>query len=203
MDKTQLIQLLRKTGFSEKIINAFEKVPREKFVPENVKGMAYENIALPINESATISQPSTIAIALSMLRINEGYKVLEIGSGCGYVLALISEIIGERGKVFGVEILKELADKSRENLKNYKNIEIFNLNGKDGLNEKTPFNRILISAAIEEIPEKILNQLDENGRIVAPIGRGFMQTLTSIKRVKNEFITEKKIPGFVFVPFII
>jgi|SRR3989344_2839940 len=202
MDKEQLMSLLKSENFNEKIINAFSKVKRENFVNTNMKNMAYENIALPISESETISQPSTIALALSMLKPKENQKILEIGSGCGYVLALISEIVGENGKVFGVEIVKELAERSRINLKNYKNIEIFNLNGNKGLLERAPFNRILISAALEEVPNKILSQLDEKGILVAPIGPGFMQTLTSIRKIEENFIIEKEIPGFIFVHFV-
>ena len=202
MDKEQLMSLLKSENFNEKIINAFSKVKRENFVNTNMKNMAYENIALPISESETISLPSTIALALSMLKPKENQKILEIGSGCGYVLALISEIVGENGKVFGVEIVKELAERSRINLKNYKNIEIFNLNGNKGLLERAPFNRILISAALEEVPNKILSQLDEKGILVAPIGPGFMQTLTSIRKIEENFIIEKEIPGFIFVHFV-
>ena len=201
MDKSQLIGLLKSEGFSEKIINAFEKVKRENFVPENFKKLAYENIALPITESETISQPSTIAIALSMLKLKENQKVLEIGSGCGYVLALISEIVREKGKVCGVEIVQDLAEKSRQNLKNYKNIIVYNRNGKVKA-EEAPFNRILISAALEEVPKEILEQLEENGMLVAPVGPGFMQTLTSIRRIKDKFVVEKEIPGFIFVHFV-
>jgi len=202
MKKPQLLQTLKEKGFPEKIANAFEKVQRENFVPENAKKLAYENIALPIGNSATISQPSTIATMLLLLQLEKNQKVLEIGSGCGYVLALLSEIVGEKGKVFGIEVVKELAETSKENLKEYGNVEIFNKNGKNGLPEKAPFDRILISAALKKIPEEVLNQLKENGIVVAPLGSKSMQTLNSIKRVKNEFITIKKIPGFVFVPFL-
>ncbi len=202
MDKTQLISLMKNEGFDEKIINAFEKVKREDFVGEGMKKLAYENIALPISESETISQPSTIAIALSMLKLRENQKVLEIGSGCGYVLALISEIMDRKGKVFGIEIVKKLAEKSKELLRNYKNIEVFNKNGNKGFPEQAPFDRIIISAACQQIPREILEQLNDKGIIVAPVGPGFMQTLTSMKRTGNEFAVTKEIPGFIFVRFV-
>lgn len=202
MNKEQLIQSLRHNDFSEKIVSAFAKVKREDFIQGNLKNLAYEDIALPINRSQTISQPSTIAFMLSLLKLKNSQKVLEIGSGCGYVLALISEIVGEKGEVYGVEVIKELADKSRINLKNYKNIKVFNKNGKTGFPEKAPFDRILISAALEKIPQGILEQLKEKGVIVAPIGPGFMQSLVSVKRIGNKFIEEKIMPGFIFVPFV-
>jgi protein-L-isoaspartate(D-aspartate) O-methyltransferase len=201
MDKGQLIALLRHEGYHERIINAFGKVKREDFLPDNFKKLAYENIALPISSEQTMSQPSTIALSLSLLKLKENQKVLEIGSGCGYVLALMSEIVGEKGRVYGVEIVPDLAEKSKHSLKNYFNIKVYNRNGKI-ISEESPFNRILISAALEEVPKEIYEQLEENGVLVAPIGSRFMQTLTSIRKTKDKVVIEKEIPGFVFVHFV-
>ncbi len=201
MNKSELLQSLKKQGFSEKIIQAFAKVPRENFIRDDLQKFAYEDIALPI-DGETISQPSTIASMLSLLKIHENQKVMEIGSGCGYVLALISEIVGERGKVFGVEISRKLAEESGKILKSYKNILVFNKNGKYGLNEEAPFDRILISAALEKIPDMVLSQLKENGVIVAPIGDASMQVLTSMRKHENNFFILERIPGFIFVPFV-
>jgi len=201
MDKEELIRSLKNKGFSDKIVNAFTRVKRENFVHENFKKLAYEDIALPLSNDQTISQPSTIALALSLLKLKENKKVLEIGSGCGYTLALMSEIIGEGGKVYGVEIVKGLYDESLENIKGYQNIKIYNRNGKIHA-EEAPFNRILISAALSEIPHEILDQLDDNGIIVAPLGSNFMQTLTSIRKIEGKFVVEKEIPGFIFVHFV-
>jgi len=201
MDKIQLLSSLKARGFSPQILKAFEKVTRENFVPEKIKQHAYEDTALPIGKVQTISQPYTIAMMLSLLELKKGQDVLEIGSGCGYVLALISEIIGSTGKVFGIEIIKELADKSGDNLVNYKNIKVHNKNGADGLKEKAPFDRILISAACKEIPKELLSQLKNNGIIVAPVG-SYEQSLVAVKRIKDKFITQKEIPGFIFVKFV-
>lgn len=201
MNKEELLQNLKKQGFSDKIIQAFAKIQREDFIKFDLRKFAYEDIALPLN-GETISQPSTIAFMLSLLKLHENQRIMEIGSGCGYVLALISEIIGKNGKVFGVEISHKLAKKSKQTLENYKNIFIFNKNGKYGLSEQAPFDRILISAALEKIPELVLSQLKEEGIIVAPIGDASMQILTSIKKHKNNFFVLKRIPGFIFVPFI-
>jgi protein-L-isoaspartate(D-aspartate) O-methyltransferase len=188
--------------FSKQILEAFEKVPRENFVLEQIKHLAYEDRALPIGKGQTISQPYTIAKMLELLELKKEQRVLEIGSGCGYVLALLSEIVGKNGEVFGVEIIKELVENSRKNLQNYENIKIYNKNGADGLNEKFPYTRILISAGCEKIPGKILQQLKEDGILVVPIGPRYEQTLTKIQRKKNKFIIKKKIPGFIFVKFI-
>jgi protein-L-isoaspartate(D-aspartate) O-methyltransferase len=201
MEKEELIRSLKAKGFHDRIISAFQRVKRENFIHENFKKLAYEDIAIPITPDQTISQPSTIALALSILKLKPGQKVLEVGSGCGYTLALISDIIGEEGKAYGVEIVKELVNESLKNIKNSNNVKIYNKNGKEKL-EEAPFNRILISAAISEIPHEILDQLSDNGIIVAPIGSDFLQTLTSIRKIEGKYIVEKEIPGFIFVKFI-
>ncbi len=203
MNKNQLLKSLKQEGFSKEILDAFSKVKRENFIPENMKSKAYEDTALSIEKRQTISQPYTIATILSLLNLKKAQKVLEIGSGCGYVLALISEIIGSnKGKVYGIEIIKSLADKSKINLADYNNIEIYNKNGDDGLKEKAPFDRIIISAALEEIPEKLIEQLREEEFLVAPIGSQYEQTLTSFQKINGKLEIREEIPGFVFVPFV-
>ena len=200
MNKTQLLQSLKQKGFSKEILNAFSKVKRENFIPREIKSQAYEDTALPIGEGQTISQPYTIAMMLSLLELKPQQKVLEVGSGCGYVLALISEIT--KSKVFGIEIIKELAEKSKQNLKDYKNIKVYNRNGAEGLEQEALFDRILISAACKEIPKQLLSQLKENGILVAPVGSKYEQSLVAVQKKKNKFIVRKEIPGFVFVPFV-
>ena len=199
MNKQQLLSSLKQQGFSKQILNAFSKVPRENFIPQELKPQAYEDNALPIGKEQTISQPYTIAMMLSLLELKPKHKVLEVGSGCGYVLALISEITKE--KVFGIEIIKELAEKSKQNLKNY-DVEVYNKNGAEGLEEKAPFSKILISAACKKIPKKLLSQLKDNGIIVAPVGPRYEQSLVAVQKKKNKFIVKKEIPGFIFVKFV-
>ena len=200
--KQILLESLKEKGFSNKIIGAFEKVKREDFVPENLKERAYEDAPLPIGKGQTISQPYTIATMLSLLELKEGQKVLEVGSGCGYVLALLSSIVGKDGKVFGIEIIKELAEKSKENLKDCKNVKIHLGNGKNGLSKEAPFNRILISAAYKKIPEKLIGQLKDKGIIVAPIGNVYGQSLVAYQKTNGKLRLKKEIPGFIFVPLV-
>lgn len=203
MNKEELIQLLREKQFPPKILDVFAEVPREDFVPYQFRGKAYEDTALPIGHGQTISQPRTIALMLSEMDIQQGHKVLEIGSGSGYVLALISHLVGKKGKVFGMEVVKELFLKSREKLEGYRNVNIHHKNGAFGLEEEAPFHRILISAACRNIPEKLMAQLKVNGILVAPVGSRFEQEMVVIKRKSEaEFEIIKKIPGFIFVPFV-
>ncbi len=201
MNKVQLLEHLKRQGFSKVILGAFSKVKRENFIPKSLESRAYEDRPLPIGQGATISQPYTIAKMLELFDLKQGQKVLELGSGCGYVLALISEIIREKGKVYGMEIVSELAEKSKENLRDYKNIEIYNRNGRQGLKQEAPFDRILISAAAEKPPKKVLDQLKDKGILIAPIGPRYEQTLTVIQREGKKFNTIKELKGFMFVPF--
>jgi protein-L-isoaspartate(D-aspartate) O-methyltransferase len=186
-------------------LNAFEKVPREKFIPELLKPHAYEDNALPIEGGQTISQPYTIAVMLNLLDLElDVSKVLEVGSGSGYVLALLAEIVGSQEKVYGIEIAKELYKKSLRNLKKagYSFAKVYNKNGSEGLTEEAPFSRILISAACEKVPDDLLKQLKDKGILVAPIDTYDGQELIKIQRQKDKFIIKQKIPGFVFVRFV-
>lgn len=202
MNKTQLLEHLKKQRFPKKILDAFSKVKRENFISKDLKERAYNDLPLPIGQGATISQPYTIATMLQLLELEEGQKVLELGSGCGYVLALISEIVGEKGEVYGVEIVSELAEKSKENVRNYNNIKVYNKDGKKGLREAAPFDRILISAACESVPKQVLNQLKDKAILVAPIGSKYGQTLVAIQRDKDDFKIKEQLQGFAFVPFV-
>ena len=195
MNKHQLIQHLKNYSFSDKIIKAFEKVPRENFLPESLKEHAYDDNALPLEKGATISQPYTIAFMLELLEVKPDDKILEIGSGCGYVLALLSHLT--KNKIYGIEIIKSLAEKSKKILSFQKNIHVSTKNGFSGLPEKAPFDRILISASSEKLPVHLYSQLKPNGIIVTPVKNSIYQ----IKKQSNK-ITEKEFPGFIFVSLI-
>ena len=203
MNKSHLIKSLRNKGFSDEIVRAFLKIKRENFIHKSLLESAYEDTALPIGYEQKISQPYTIALMLSELGLRPGQKVLEVGSGSGYVLALLSEISKGKGKIFGMEIIRELAEKSRKILADRKNIKIYNKSGFGGLFGEAPFDKVLVSAAVREIPKNLLNQLNPNGGIiVAPKGPVFEQSIVVIKRKGNNFKTKKEIPGFIFVPLV-
>ncbi len=196
MNKDELLASLRKKGFSEEIVSAFDKVKREDFVPQHLVGYAYEDMALPVMDGSTLSQPSTVAFMLNLLELKEDNKVLEIGSGSGYALALLSEIVS-KGKVYGIEIIQELGVKSKEYLKDKTNVEILIRDGSKGLPEYAPFDRILISASAKEVPRHLLTQMSENSILVAAVNQSIFQ----IKKTK-EGIIEKEFPGFAFVPLV-
>ena len=195
MNKEELLASLKRKGFSDEVVNAFAKVKREEFVPQNLVGYAYEDMPLPITEGSTLSQPSTVAFMLNLLEIKEGQKVLEIGSGTGFALAVLSEIVGEKGKVYGMEINQSLAIESKKRTEGKKNVEIIIRSGVNGLPEFAPFDRILISASAKDIPYPLLSQLKEDGILVAAVN----QSIVQVKRERGQTF-EKEFPGFVFVP---
>ncbi len=205
--RKELVEAMKANGSIEtkSVEAAFLKVKRENFVPAHLEKEAYENTSLPIGFSQTISQPSTIAIMLEMLEVKKGETVLEVGSGCGYALALLSELTGEKGKVFGVEISKELFEFSKKNLeKNQtKNAEVFRKDGSLGLAEKAPFDKIIVSAACPFLPKPLFDQLKEKGRAVAPVGDLGTQIMQAIsKKNGNPIKTQYLQNYFTFVPLL-
>ena len=194
MDKTQLINELKSQGFSKKILNAFSKIKRENFIPTNLKPFAYNDQPLPIADSSTISQPYTIAFMLNLLELTNNLKILEIGSGSGYVLALINQL-SKKSQIYGIDKIKELVEKSKKLLS--KNIKIISGDGSKGLEKNAPFDRILSSASFKKTPTHLFKQLKNNGIFVTPIQDSIFQ----FKKINNK-IKSKEFPGFIFIPII-
>lgn len=195
--KQLLIESLREKGFDEKILNAFQKVKRENFVPDHLKAYAYEDMALPIEAGSTISQPYTIAFMLSLLDPKQNQRILEIGSGSGYVLSLISEII-KNGEIYGIEINKTLAIKSKKLLEKDSNIDIIHRSGISDLPNLGDLDRILISASCPDlrIPYNLVEQLAPGGILVSPV----QSSIFKLTKTQEGKILKQEHPGFVFVP---
>jgi len=205
MKREQLVQYMLASGAikSASVKNAFLNVKRENFMPAHLQSAAYSDEALPIGLGQTISQPSTIAAMLELLQVQEGNNVLEIGAGSAYVLALLAELAGKKGKIYGIEILAELKQRAEQTLKkcNCKNIKLKVGDGTLGWEEKAPFERILLSAACPYVPKPLIEQLAENGRLVAPVGDKFTQMMSIIKKLKGHIIKEEFLENyFAFVP---
>ncbi len=197
--KEKLLESLRRQRFSPKIIEAFAKIEREKFVPEEFIENAYDDVTIPLpGDGSTISQPSTIATMLQLLEINQNSKILEIGAGSGYVLALMSQIAPE-GEIYGVEIKTSLAARSQRMLSDNPKIKIFNADGSLGLSQCAPYDRILISASAPNLETvyQILDQLKDEGILVAPV----QESLFQIKKAGNQ-IQKHEFKGYLFVPLI-
>jgi len=203
MEKAELIAKLKKEGVlkSPEIIRAFEKVPRERFVPEKYKGLAYEDIPLPIGYGQTISQPTTIAIMLEALKVRKRDKVLDVGSGLGYLAALLAEIAKE-GKVVSIEIIPELWKRAKENLRNYKNVVCILGDGSKGYEKEAPYDRIVVSAAARKIPKALIEQLKVKGRMVIPVGNLECQRMYLVEKLGKGRIRKSSLGYFVFVPLI-
>jgi protein-L-isoaspartate(D-aspartate) O-methyltransferase len=173
---------------SESVEKAFREVDRARFVPESRIDEAYNDYALPISDKATISGPHMVAINTELLSVQEGDDVLEIGSGSGYQLAIISELTGQKGKVTGVEIEEELVQRSRERLSDRENVSVIHGSGVKPVEET--FDRILFSCAIDSI-EPFLSKLKDDGVLVAPVNEGSSQV---VKRYDNgEVSTHEKV----------
>lgn len=196
MGKEELISLLRKKGFKEEVVAAFEKVRREEFVPEHLIGYVYDDISLPIEDGSTISQPSTIAFMLELLEVKDKMRILEIGSGSGFVLSLLNAL-SPNGEIYGIELNKRIAVQAKKRLLANKRIHVLNSNGFRGLPEKAPFDRILVSATFKDKPYHLLSQLSENGILVAPVRDAILQIKKS-GGIANEQLFE----GFAFVPMV-
>lgn len=203
--KNKLIDDLIKDGFlkSPRLIDAFRRVDRMSFVIDYVKNEAYRNTPLAIGFGQTISQPLTVAFMLELLDVKEGNKVLDVGSGSGWTTALLAELVGENGKVYGIEIIPELYEFGKANVMRYSYItkgiaEMYLGNGLYGLPDKAPFDRILCSAEAREIPEAFKEQLKIGGKMVLPMNNSLWLIE---KKTETDFESEE-FPGFVFVPLI-
>ena len=147
---------------SSELKDAFVAINRKDFVPEDYAEEAYEDYPLPLGSTGqTISQPTTVAFMLELLDPRKGEKVLDVGSGSGWTTALLVRLVGESGEVIGVEIIPELVELGNNNLKkyNFKNAEILRAEKNIGLPKKAPFDKILVSAAAEDLPKKLMEQL--------------------------------------------
>ena len=200
-----LIDSLIEQGWlkTPRIINAFRKIKRIDFLPEDMKDLAELNEALSIDHGQTISQPLVVAFMLELLDPKPGDKVLDIGAGSGWTSALLSEIVKDKGKVIAIEIIPELIEFGRKNIAKYNFIEkgiaeFVCADGSKGYEKEAPFDKVLCSAEAKEVPLAWKDQLKTGGRIVTPIGSSIW---LFIKKSSQQF-EEKEHPGFVFVPLI-
>lgn len=180
------------------VLRAFQDAERAHFLPEEVRSRAGENVPLPIGYGQTNSQPYTVAFMLELLEVEPGTKVLDVGCGSGWTSALLGYMVGINGSVTGTEIVPELADDAAVNTEAYSSVEIEHTEDVLGAPDKAPFERILVSAGAETVPQTLLDQLAEEGVIVIPVG-GVVRKITKLSG--NE-LEEEQYPGFAFVPLV-
>ena len=198
-ERKALVAYLKKEGITDKLVlSVMEKVPREKFLPDNLQHLAYENHALPIGAGQTISQPYTVAFMLGALCVRKGMKVLEIGTGSGYNAALLSKLVGAKGKVVTIEVVEDLVDNVKKVLKKFRNVTVVSGDGSVGYVKGKLYDRIIVTAACPEVNKEWIDQLKVSGILVAPIGIG-VQSMTKIVKKKAK-IVEEYLGYFQFVP---
>ena len=200
--KIRLLMELRRQGLSDtRVLGAIERVPREQFVPASFQDQAYENIALPINQGQTISQPGVVAFMTEALQVGERMKVLEIGTGSGYQAAVLSKLCR---RVYTVERYRSLlrAAEARFHALKIPNITSRVGDGNKGWPEQAPFDRIIVTAAATEVPAALLDQLAPGGILVVPVGEDpATQRIVRIRRTEDGFTRETLMP-VRFVPLL-
>jgi protein-L-isoaspartate(D-aspartate) O-methyltransferase len=193
-------QIMGRGVVTPRVIEAFRKVPRHLFVPEQFLTHAYNDHPLPIGEGQTISQPYMVALMTDLLDLSKEDKVLEIGTGSGYQAAILAELGNE---VFTVERHKLLAERSERILKelNYQNVKVLVGDGTKGWKEFSPYQKIIVTASAPDVPQPLFVQLDEMGKLVIPVGGRWSQDLILVQKRKGKMI-RNSVCGCVFVPLI-
>jgi protein-L-isoaspartate(D-aspartate) O-methyltransferase len=199
--RDRMLARLREQGIKdETTLSAIGSIPRHIFVDEALSIRAYEDVSLPIGFGQTISQPYIVARMTEILR-NGGQlnKVLEIGTGCGYQTAVLSRVARE---ILSLERIRPLVMKARDNLRTLKcsNVKLDHADGREGLEDYAPFDGIIVTAAASHVPQELLSQLIEGGRMVIPIGTD-SQTLYLIENVAGEY-KQTKLEAVKFVPLL-
>jgi protein-L-isoaspartate(D-aspartate) O-methyltransferase len=209
----KLIQNLIKEGIlsSPRVIEAVRKIPRERFLPENMRSYSAVDTPLPIGFGQTASAPHMVSIMNEALHLDSGLKVLEVGAGSGWHAATIAELIApkaaprsEWGHVYTVEIVQGLAEFARKNIMNNgygDRVTIVHADGSMGHPEKAPYDRILVTAAAPDIPKPLIDQLKLTGIMLIPVGSlSLFQNLIKITKTSDGQIKEENLGGVAFVP---
>jgi len=192
---------IKKRGVSDKrVLSAMEEIPRHQFVEEGLKGVAYQDGPLPIGMDQTISQPYIVGLMTELLDVAEEHKVLEIGTGSGYQAAVISRLAMS---VITVERIPELYKKAKETLRKlgYNNITVVMADGSIGYKQYAPYDRIIVTAASPSVPDDLIDQLADEGKIVIPVGGMHTQQLFVFKKEGDKIIKTESI-GVRFVPLL-
>ncbi|UCH98748.1 MAG: protein-L-isoaspartate(D-aspartate) O-methyltransferase [Candidatus Aminicenantes bacterium] len=202
-DRLRMVRLLQFYGIKDKpVLTAMEKVRRHMYIPENYRRRvnAYGDHPCPIGYGQTISQPFIVAYMTEKMKVNPGEKVLEIGTGSGYQAAILAEL---GTKVYSIEIIPELAAHAKKALKSegYDNVQVLRGDGYKGWPEHAPFDVVIVTCAPEKVPQKLVEQLKEGGRMILPVGRPYRQRLVILRKIKGKVKKEDDL-SVMFVPMV-
>jgi protein-L-isoaspartate(D-aspartate) O-methyltransferase len=195
-------KMIGRDALDERVLNAMREVPRDEFVPENLKPFAYENGPLPIGHSQTISQPYIVALMTDLLNPDKNDVILEVGTGSGYQAAILSRLVA---KVYSIEFIEELSAAATDRLKSigYHNIETCVGNGHLGWPEHAPYDGIIVTAAATHIPQPLLEQLKPGGCMAIPVGLpNCHQELMLVEKDQSGETQVKSVLGVAFVPLV-
>ena len=200
-DRARMVESQLKTRdiTSPEVLSAMARVPRERFVPEDVRAFAYDDRPLSIGLGQTISQPYIVAYMTQVLELQKDHVVLEVGTGSGYQAAVLAEIAKQ---VYSIEILPDLAARAKTTLAQagYRNVEVRTGNGYRGWPDRAPFHRIIVTAAPPEIPQALIEQLAPGGIMVVPVGTSNQEIVIVTKTPTG--VTQKKTIPVRFVPMV-
>lgn len=200
--RMEFLLMLRRRGIGDQaVLRAMDEVPRERFVEGDFTGTAYADQALPIACGQTISQPYVVAYMTEQLGLRPHHRVLEVGTGSGYQAAVLSRLARE---VVSIERYRTLADRARERLRalGYDNVDVVAGDGLAGVPGRAPYDRIIVTAAAEEVPQTLLDQLADNGVMVLPLGpRGGTQHIVKLTKSETGVVRETLI-AVRFVPLL-
>ena len=201
MNRDDVLKMLRRR-VSDSVVEAMANTPRELFVPEEIRHLAYEDHPLPIGHGQTISAPHMVAIMCDVLDIHEGMTILDVGGGSGYHAAVMAKMVGPKGHVYSIERIAELVVFARHNLREAKieNVTVVEGDGSLGLPERAPYDRINVAATAPDIPEPLRDQLKVGGKLAIPVGTCY-QELILVIRTEEGFELEHH-GGVVFVPLV-
>jgi protein-L-isoaspartate(D-aspartate) O-methyltransferase len=200
--RQQLVHELKSKGINnEAILTAFMDIPRHYFLEKTFADWAYKDVAFPIDADQTISQPYTVAMQTTLLDVQKGDKVLEIGTGSGFQACVLSHM---GAKVYTIERQKKLFDKTEKFLHDigFGNIRTLYGDGYEGAPRFAPFDKILITAGATEIPEKLIDQLKPGGIMVIPLGQGDLQKMLRITKNEDGSLKKENFGNYRFVPFL-
>lgn len=202
--RKELVKILKLEGHIKRkdVEQAFLDTPRENFVPDIIKKYSYFDTPLEIGNGQTISAPHMVAIMIEALDIKKDQKVLEIGAGSGYHVAIASKLVGDNGHIYTVERFSSLVDFAKQNLKNtgITNVTVELGDGSEGLAKFSPYDRIYVTCAAPDIPPPLIDQLKEKGKLLIPVGETICSLILIEKNDKK--LNETNLGGCAFVPLV-